>query len=67
MRSGMKGNDLSQRIAALPADLAQSLAALSRREGATLFMTLLAAFNVLLHRYTGQDRLIVVDFAISDP
>jgi aspartate racemase len=33
--------------------------ALTRREGVTLFMTLLAAFNVLLHRYTGQDDLVV--------
>ncbi len=30
---------------------------LSRQEGATLFMTLLTAFNVLLYRYTGQDDL----------
>jgi amino acid adenylation domain-containing protein len=31
----------------------------SRREGATLFMTLLAAFNVLLYRYSGQDDIVV--------
>ena len=30
-----------------------------RREGATLFMTLLAAFHVLLHRYSGQDDIAV--------
>ena len=30
-----------------------------RREGATLFMMLLAAFDVLLHRYTGQDDIVV--------
>ena len=30
-----------------------------RREGATLFMVLLAAFQALLHRYTGQDDLVV--------
>jgi len=35
------------------------LKSLSRREGATLFMTLLAAFTVLLHRYTGQDDIVV--------
>ena len=28
-------------------------------EGVTLFMTLLAAFNVLLYRYTGQDDILV--------
>src|SRR5271155_6041254 len=32
---------------------------LSRQEGSTLFMTLLAAFNVLLRGYTGEDDLIV--------
>src|SRR5205823_6151395 len=44
---------------ALPAQLAQDLAALSRREGATLFMTLLAAFKILLHSYGGQDDIVV--------
>src|SRR5262249_48611482 len=29
------------------------------REGVTLFMTLLAAFQTLLHRYTGQDDIVV--------
>jgi len=32
---------------------------LSRREGATLFMTLLAAFQALLHGYTGQEDVVV--------
>ena len=32
---------------------------MSRREGATLFMVLLAAFDVLLSRYTGQDDIVV--------
>jgi amino acid adenylation domain-containing protein len=35
------------------------LKALSQQDGVTLFMTLLAAFNVLLHRYTGQADLVV--------
>ncbi len=34
--------------------LTEALAALSRQEGVTLFMTLLAAYQVLLYRYTGQ-------------
>ena len=33
-----------------------ALEALSQREGATLFMTLLAAFKVLLYRYHGPER-----------
>jgi len=32
---------------------------LSRREGVTLFMTLLAAFQTLLYRYTGQDKIVI--------
>jgi amino acid adenylation domain-containing protein len=35
------------------------LNALARREGVTLFMLLLAAFNVLLYRYTGEEDIIV--------
>ena len=37
----------------LPQALADEVAELTRREGATLFITLLAAFQALLHRYTG--------------
>ncbi len=44
---------------ALPKPLCHELAALSRREGATLFMTMLAAFQVLLARYSGQEDLAV--------
>jgi len=43
----------------LPKRLANSLNALTQQEGATLFMTLLAAFQTLLHRYTGQDDISV--------
>jgi len=44
---------------ALPESLTEDLKELSRREGATLFMTLLAAFQTLMHRYTGQDDVVV--------
>lgn len=44
---------------ALPQPLADRLRALSRREGATLFMTLLAALNVLLSRYSGRQDIVV--------
>ena len=43
----------------LPADLSDKLKSLSNSEGATLFMTLLAAFNVLLFRYTGERDIVV--------
>jgi amino acid adenylation domain-containing protein len=36
-----------------------ALKELSRREGSTLFMTVLAAFKTLLYRYTGQENIIV--------
>ena len=44
---------------ALPGNLRDGLASLSRAEGATLFMTMLAVFAVLLHRYSGQDDIVV--------
>ncbi len=43
----------------LSADLTTTLKALSRKESATLFMTLLAAFQTLLYRYTGQQDIVV--------
>ena len=42
-----------------PEGLAQATLAFSRREGTTLFMTLLAAFDALLHRWTGQSDVVV--------
>jgi amino acid adenylation domain-containing protein len=41
------------------AELLESLNALGQREGATLFMTLLAAWQALLHRYTGEHDICV--------
>jgi amino acid adenylation domain-containing protein/non-ribosomal peptide synthase protein (TIGR01720 family) len=49
----------AQHVFSVPRATAQALAALGRREGATLFMTLLAAFDALLHRCSGQDDLVV--------
>ncbi len=43
----------------IPADLTAALNALGLGRGATLFMTLLTAFDVLLYRYTGQEDLAV--------
>lgn len=44
---------------ALPSNLTEALETLSRQEGATLFMTLLAALKALLSLYSGQDDIIV--------
>ncbi|MBW4499701.1 MAG: amino acid adenylation domain-containing protein [Scytonema hyalinum WJT4-NPBG1] len=43
----------------LPQSLSQALSTLSRQEGVTLFMTFLAAFQILLHRYSGQEDIVV--------
>ena len=43
----------------LPAALAEQLRAFSRGEGVTLFMTLLAAFQLLLSRLAGQEDVVV--------
>ncbi len=43
----------------VPPATAEKLQALSRREGVTMFMTLLAALQTLLHRYTNSDDIVV--------
>ena len=50
--------EASQRFT-LSAKLSAGLRALSRQEWVTLCMTLLAALQVLLYRYTGQDDIVV--------
>ncbi len=49
----------ARETAVLSRELADALAALSRRERVTLFMTLVAAFATLLHRYAGTDDIAV--------
>ncbi|MBC7910680.1 MAG: amino acid adenylation domain-containing protein, partial [Pyrinomonadaceae bacterium] len=39
--------------------LLDGLKELSRREGVTMFMTLMAAYNILLYRYTRQEDILV--------
>ncbi len=53
---GYKGASQSIR---LDAELTSRVKALSERQGTTLFVTLLAAFKALLHRYSGQTDMIV--------
>jgi len=52
----------AQLSAPLVPDVVAALKTLSQEQGATFFMTTLAAFTVLLHRYTGQ-----TDIAIGTP
>jgi amino acid adenylation domain-containing protein len=51
-----------ERSLLLPRAVLDGVRVLGRQEGATTFMTLLAAFQVLLYRYSGQD-----DFAVGTP
>jgi len=52
----------AQTSRSFPKELVDGLKALGRKEGATLYMTLLAGFEALLHRYSGQ-----ADFAVGSP
>ncbi|HSU17559.1 non-ribosomal peptide synthetase [Longimicrobium sp.] len=52
---------------ALSARLAEGLEALARREGASLYMVLLAAWQVLLARYSGQEQVVVGGPAANRP
>jgi amino acid adenylation domain-containing protein len=61
-RSAAANHGGAKKVLTLSKSLTDRLKALSQQEGATLFMTLLAVFQVLLHRYTGQD-----DIAVGSP
>jgi amino acid adenylation domain-containing protein len=58
-RPVVQGSQGASQEMRLPKELADAVKALSNREGVTVFMCLLAAFYVLLHRYTGQEDLVV--------
>ena len=49
----------AEATAQLDGGMLDRLLDLGRREGATLFMTILAALSALLHRYSGEDRITV--------
>jgi non-ribosomal peptide synthetase component F len=55
VNSAFRGKHLTQ---SLPADLSLELKTLSKREGCTVFMTLLAAFQLLLSRYSKQEDIL---------
>jgi natural product biosynthesis luciferase-like monooxygenase protein/amino acid adenylation domain-containing protein len=46
-------------VAELPPELRRAVHKLGRRRGATFFITLLAAWSALLHRWTGQDDVVI--------
>jgi non-ribosomal peptide synthetase component F/NRPS condensation-like uncharacterized protein len=49
----------SSRVVAVPQDTSERIRQLARREGATLFMTLLAGFKAVLQWYSGMDDIVV--------
>ncbi|HEY0781964.1 MAG TPA: condensation domain-containing protein, partial [Thermoanaerobaculia bacterium] len=61
-RPPVQGRSGARLDVVLPESLAGALKALGRREGATLFMLVLAAFQALLGRISGQ-----TDFALGTP
>ena len=54
--SSFRGAILNTRI---PATLTKQLREFNQREGATLFTTLLAGFNIVLSRYSGQEDIVI--------
>ncbi|MFA4135847.1 MULTISPECIES: amino acid adenylation domain-containing protein [unclassified Brevibacillus] len=58
-RPGIQGYAGSMHKTVLPSTLLEKLKTVSRQENATLFMTLLAAYQSFLSRYTGQSDILV--------
>ncbi|MGH9941133.1 MAG: non-ribosomal peptide synthetase [Pyrinomonadaceae bacterium] len=63
-RSSAQVHHGEREIFRITEELTGKLETLGRSERATLFMTLMAAFQTLLHRYTDQDD-IIVGFPVS--
>jgi acyl-CoA synthetase (AMP-forming)/AMP-acid ligase II len=57
--AGSAGSDGGSRHFVVPAALASRLRAQATGANVTLYVLLLAAFETLLHRYTGQEELVV--------
>ncbi len=58
-RPAMQTFNVAKEPLHFPAELSTAVRKLSRKLGVTPFMTLLAAFQALLHRYSGQDQVLV--------
>jgi amino acid adenylation domain-containing protein len=57
-KTGLPSRAARQKLS-LSRELIEELRAIGRGESATLFMTMLAAFECLLHRYSGQVDMVV--------
>lgn len=58
-RAEVKTNRGASQSFLLPVNLTEAIQTLSQQENVSLFMTLLAAFQVLLWRYTNQEDIVV--------
>ncbi len=58
-RPALQSFEGARRFMKLSGELSEAIRQTSRSEGVTVFMTLLAVFQVLLHRYTGQQDVVV--------
>lgn len=57
--SSNPAHDNASQLIRLSMGLTQQLQALARSQGVTLYMLLLAAYQVLLHRYSGREDILV--------
>ena len=57
--TGVASGSLERFVSQVPADLSRSLRELARRNGATLFSTLLTAFQIALSKWAGADDIVV--------
>jgi amino acid adenylation domain-containing protein len=58
-RPAVQGFEGATECRLFPEPLLRELRTLTQREGVTIFMTLLASFQVILARYSGQDDIVV--------
>ncbi|WP_419145180.1 amino acid adenylation domain-containing protein [Myxococcus stipitatus] len=58
-RPAVRNNQGARHPIRVPRPLAERLKQLSHQSGVTLYMTLLAGFQTLLHRYSGQEDICV--------
>ncbi|OMF83830.1 non-ribosomal peptide synthetase, partial [Paenibacillus sp. FSL R7-0273] len=59
LRPAVQGSEGGKVHAQIRADVAEGLERIAAETGATLYMVLLAAYNVWLHKYTGQNDIVV--------
>ncbi|MBA9085511.1 amino acid adenylation domain-containing protein/non-ribosomal peptide synthase protein (TIGR01720 family) [Fontibacillus solani] len=67
LRPGVQSYEGEQLFFELESHLTEKIRKLCSETGATLFMVLFTAYNVLLHKYTGQDDIIVGTPVVGRP